>query len=144
MEEEAKTNTKKHHGIRLSWWLIVLAIVAFGGALTTVILSKNNAPKVAVNQNKKPDTADEIKIQQAISSMRGDVVRYFETQKTYVGWVPANTNATKIKTLGSELKTNLTATSYMMYAKLPTSKLYFCMDQKFTGQLTKVGKNSCQ
>ena len=144
-EEDAlkPTDSKKKKGVRLSWWLLVLAVVVFAAVVVFFNLIKTGGI-TGSTKVKKADTTEEKNIQQTISSMRGDVVRYFEAKNTYVGWAPTDINTNRIKTLGSELKTKLTATTYMVYAKLPSSKLYFCIDNKFTGQVEKIGSKSCQ
>lgn len=134
---------KKHHHIKLSWWLVVLALVVFGAVFYVIDVAKKTSKSGATVVPYKPDTANEIKIKQALSSMRGDINRYFETNKTYVGWKPV----ASIQALGSDIKTNLTVSTYMIYATMPTSKQVFCMDNAgatgFTGMVKKVGKETC-
>jgi len=140
MEEKKK----KRHGVRLSWWLVVLAVVVFGSVFAIIKVNKNTSTPI----KKQPDTADEIKIKQNISSMRGDIVRYFETNKTYEGW-NLDPNVEKLVTnAGSSLKTKLTKDSYMVYAKMPSSKLTFCIDNSgtngFTDEVYNVSTKTCK
>lgn len=123
-------------GIQLSWWLIVLAIVVFGLVFTSISLNKKSTQKAKV------DTAQDIRVKQTISSLRGDVSRYFATKKTYVGWQPTGAYQARIKSANTSVKTKLTKDTYMIYAKLPNSKLYFCMDNSnktgFTGEVKSI------
>ncbi len=142
IEEAVKSAVKVNKkGIQLSWWLLLVAVIAFGGVFFLVNANKTASKKPPV----KVDTKEEINIKQTLSSQRGDIVRYFETNKTYVGWTVPAAVATKVKAAGSEVKSNLTATSYVIYAKMPNSKLTFCMDSKgFTSEVSKVAsKTSC-
>lgn len=141
-ELEKPTPKKKTH-LKISWWLIVVAVIAFG-SVAYCISTTNVAKNADTLVKTKPDTVDEIKIKQNLSSMRGDIVRYFEANKTYATWAPTETITKTVKDMGSELKTKLTQDSYMVYATMPSSKLIFCMDNTFTGELKKIAKNSCQ
>jgi hypothetical protein len=144
---EKEIPRKKHH-LRISWWLIVLAIVVFGAAAylaSAAITAK--IPTTATGLHKiKPDTSNEIKIQQTLSSIRGNIITYYEAKKTYVGWAPDQTQANNVKRFGSEIQTKLSANNYMIYALMPSSKLTFCMDNKFTGQVNKITvfQKACQ
>lgn len=135
VENEVKEAVKtKYYGVKLSWWLIVIAIVSFGGVFAANYLSqKSNATKT------KTDTSEEIQIKQTLSSTRGTIVRYFEDKKTYVGWTPDENLKEKIKSLGSEVKTqSLSKDNYIIFAKMPNSKLIFCMDVNFTGEVSTL------
>lgn len=143
IEETVKSAVKvSKKGIQLSWWLIVIALVAFSAVFYLLGATKKAEPNKMAN--KKPDTTQEVNIQQVISSMRGDIERGYESSKTYANWKPADASVSKIKSLGGDLKTKLTQSTYMVYTKLPSSKWYFCIDNKFTGQLEKVGSASCK
>jgi uncharacterized protein HemX len=137
--------TKK--GIKISWWLIVVAVVIFG-AVAFSIYSQQESKNANVLQKSKPDTTEEIKIKQKMSSLRGDMNRYFTSKKTYVGWAPSDVDAQAIKGMGAELKTVLSQDKYMVYAKMPSSKVTFCMDNNgtpgFTGELNKIGSKTCK
>lgn len=132
-------------GVRLSWWLIVLAVVVFGGIFTYITMTKG---KTNTATKTKVDTVDEIRIKQSLSSLRGDINRFDVEKKTYVGWTPNAAVAQKVKDMKSEIKTVLTKDTYMVYAKMPNSKLIFCLDNNgkpgFTGEVKKVGKQTCQ
>jgi uncharacterized protein (UPF0333 family) len=127
-------------GIRLSWWLIVLAVVVFGGLM--IFFQFINAEKKADALKAQPDTAEEIKIKQNLSSMRGDIIRYFDTKKTFVGWAPTKTVQDLVKGIGSEIKVETDKTTYRISAEMPSSKQIFCMDNSgtsgFAGEVEKV------
>lgn len=129
---------QKGHRVHLSWWLIVLAVVVFGATFAYISFSKN---KNNGNIKIKVDTANEIKIKQNLSSLRGDIVRYHDNKQTYVGWSANQTAIQEVKKMGSELKTQaLTKDTYIIYAKMPSSKTIFCMDQTgFTGNIKSLG-----
>ena len=145
MGEEVSEKPKKKHHLKISWWLVILAVVVFGGVGLSVSAIKNAKPATNALVKTAPDTANEIKIKQNISSLRGDVNKYFETNKTYVGWTPNTASATKIQGFGTDLKTKLGPDTYMVYALMPSSKLVFCMDSTgFTGEMNKLtGKDTC-
>lgn len=134
-------------GIRLSWWLIVLAIVVFGGIFAYITTTKGKTGTTNTTKA-KVDTIDEIKIKQSLSSLRGDINRFNVEKKTYEGWTTNAAVAQKVKEMKSEVKTVLTKDTYMVYAKMPNSKLIFCMDNNgkpgFTGEVKKVGKKTCK
>jgi hypothetical protein len=136
-------------GIRLSWWLLVLALVVFGGIFAYVTMSKGKTGAgTGTAMKAKVDTIDEIKIKQSLSSLRGDINRFNVEKKTYEGWAPNAAIGQKVKDMKSEIKTVLGKDTYMIYAKMPNSKLIFCMDNNgtpgFTGEVTKVGKKTCK
>ena len=90
----------------------------------------------------KSDTKQEITIKQHISGLRGSLSKYFTANKTYKGWQPDAATVTNIQTMGSKIVTqNMTATTYMIYAEMPSSKLIFCLDNAtppFTGEVAKI------
>jgi len=134
--EKTEPNKKKH--LKISWWLIVVAILAFGGAfycVSPIIKSKQTLNKT------QPDTKEEINVKQKLSSLRGDIDRYFEANKTYEGWTPNAGDLAKVKAAGSEIKTKLSKDGYMIYAKMPNSKLIFCMDKTFTGEMNTISSS---
>lgn len=129
---------------KLTMIIAIIAGVAVITCLTIYFIDKAQTGKSATN---KVDTAAEITIKQSLSSVRGDIVRYFETQKTYAGWTPTESLKQKMKSLGSEVKTQaLSADNYMIYAKMPSSKLIFCMDKSFTGEVKTIAasQKSCE
>lgn len=132
-------------GVQLSWWLIVLAVVVFGGIFAYITATKG---KTGTTTKAKVDTIEEIKIKQSLSSLRGDINRFNVEKKTYVGWAANVAVAQKVKDMKSEIKTVLTKDTYMVYAKMPNSKLIFCIDNNgkpgFTGEVKKVGKKTCK
>lgn len=140
----APTKTK---GFRLSKWTMVIIIVAVVAIIASGILwlTRN---KTTTGVTTKPDTADEIKIKQYLSSLRGDIVRFYDEKKTYEGWTPNVTAVEEVKKMGSELKTQaLTKDTYIIYAKMPSSKTIFCMDANgFTAEVKSLmaWAKSCQ
>lgn len=144
--ETNQTGPKKK--IKFSWWLWVILVVAVVGVATSFIAKPN---KQALTQQKiaaKKDTPQEINIKQNISSLRGDIVRYYESKQTYAGWIPSQATQDIVKKAGSAIKTQaLSATGYMIFAKMPNSKLTFCMDRTgFTGEVLSVSglQKTCQ
>lgn len=128
--------------IKLAKWLWIVAGVAVLAIALTLILGFTQGETASDGSAVKtqPDTADEIKIKQYLSSIRGDIVRYGESKKTFAGWTADETTVAEVKALGSELKTQgLTEKTYVIFAKMPSSKLIFCMDNKnFTGEIKSL------
>jgi len=133
--------TKKARGFRLTWWLWAIIIIAVVAIIAVVIVRfTSGGASTTGSATTKPDTAEEIKIKQYMSSLRGDIVRFYEENKTYDGWKPNDNAISQVKTMGSELKTQaLSKDTYIIYAKLPTSKTVFCMDHNnYTGEVSSL------
>jgi len=144
-KELESTNPKKW--FKLSRWVWVITVIAVG-AIAINLVAKLDSNLDSQTESRAKDTADEIKIKQYTSSLRGDIVRYFETNKTYVGWKVNQSAADAVKKLNSEIQTKaLSADNYVVYAKMPSSKLIFCMDSKgYTGMIENMNfwQKSCK
>ena len=133
-KEPVKLTTQK----RRNWWLISIAI------LVILVIATSLAVWFSFGQTSQAtassDTIEEVKIQQNLSSLRGDIVRFYETGKTYKDWTPNQGAVENVKQLGSKIKTQgLSDKTYVIYASLPTSKQIFCMDNNgFTGQISYI------
>jgi hypothetical protein len=136
-----KEKSKKYNGI--SWWLWIIIVLAAVVVTYKLMPSFSTKSSNAAIVKTTPDTAEEIRTKQYLSSLRGDIVRYFEEKGTYAGWTPNQAAIDQVKKAGSELKTQaLTKTSYVIYAKMPSSKLTFCMDaNNFTGEVKTLSSS---
>lgn len=138
MEQTDQVLGKVKKSFRIHRWIWIVAIFAVLAVAANALLVVSSN-KAADRLTKKKDTSEEIKIKQYASSLRGSIVRFFETNKTYVGWNVDKTTQAEIKKIGSELKTQaLSKDTYLIYAKMPSSKLIFCMDNNFTGEITNL------
>lgn len=140
--ENKPVETKPKSKIKLARWFWVVAGIAVLAIAITLILALTRGKTASDGSAVKtqPDTADEVKIKQYLSSLRGDIVRYGESKQTYVGWAPGEHTAAEVKKMGSELKTQgLAEKTYIIFAKMPSSKLTFCMDAaNFTGEIKSL------
>lgn len=130
-------------GFKVAWWLWAIIVLAVVAIIVVLILKFTTSGTTATTATTKPDTTEEITIKQYLSSIRGDIVRYHEDKKTYIGWTPNATAIDQVKKMGSEIKTQaLTQDTYIIYAKMPSSKTIFCMDNSsangFTGEITSL------
>lgn len=125
---------------RPTWWLWMVIGVAAIAIITVLVLKFATKSSTATSATTTPDTTEEITIKQYLSSLRGDIVRYHNTKQTYEGWTADQAAIDQVKKMGSELKTQaLTKDTYIIYAKMPSSKTIFCMDDKsFTGEITRL------
>lgn len=144
---ETKTEETKKT-FRLAWWVWLMLIVAVL-AIATILALKTTIGNTEANDTTKiPDTKEEITVKQHLSSLRGDIVRYHEKNQTYVGWSPNTNTIEQVKKMGSELKTQaLTQDTYVIYAQMPNSKTFFCLDHNgFTSEVLKISLSarSCQ
>lgn len=128
-EIEPKVTPTKTKGFRLSKWTIMIMIAAVLAIIASGVIWLTGGKTTTGTATTKPDTADEIKIKQYLSSLRGYIVRYHDEKQTYEGWTPNVTTVDQVKKMGSELKTQaLTKDTYIIFAKMPSSKTIFCMD----------------
>ena len=142
-EQGNTQQTKKtSKGFQMTWWLWTIIIIAVVGiaAVLVVKLTTKDTGATASSITTKPDTAEEIKIKQYMSSLRGDVVRYYEQNKSYASYKPSEAAVTQVKNMGSELKTQaMSASTYVIFAKMPSSKTIFCMDHNnYTGEVKSL------
>lgn len=147
--EQTGTKPAKKSGVmHFKWWFWgIIGLILIGAIVLLAMKFTGKTTTSTENVLTKPDTAEEIKIKQNMSSLRGDIVRFYEEKKTYEGWKPNDAATNQVKAMGSELKTQaLTKDNYIIYAKLPTSKTVFCMDKTFTGEVKSLSgwAKSCQ
>jgi hypothetical protein len=89
--------------------------------------------------------ADEAKIIVAVSTLRSEFETYQSQHNSYVGWGGDNNVSQNVESLGSEVVfQNITENSYLIYAKLPYSSKFICMDNtgasNTVSQITKDTK----
>ena len=132
---------KKRHFYWI-WWIFLGLVVIFCAVFLLAYHQKSPAKTNLANKS-IPDTKPEINIKQHLSSLRGNLSTYLATNKTYAGWQAPTSTQKDVQNAGSAIVTqNMTATTYMIYAKMPNSKVVFCMDNHgasgFTGEVKSV------
>lgn len=123
-----KKNTRLIVGIIIG---IVAFIIIIGGILAAMVLTSLNST------NSK---AKEAKIRADISALRTDAEMFAsDNNGTYVGWTIKPEFQQGAQSVGTTVYIqNTSKTSYVIYAKLPSSGKYVCADA--TGQILEINK----
>lgn len=134
---EEKDNSKKTI-------ILVLGIV-FGSIILVIVIL---AIMVWAGLGSARNKAKDARIKADISSMRASTEMYYEDHnQSYKDWQPDQIAFNSIGQSGSRLFYKTTEKTYMIFARLPGTKKYFCVDSNNVSiELDSVdtNQNTCQ
>lgn len=100
--------------------LIVVGIIMWVSKTQLQTYTSSDGP---INQ------AEDARIKSDIIQIKSEIQIYFQEKQSYLDYTPSESVKNDLIDAGSELNTaSLSDKTYMIYAYLPASKKYFCID----------------